>query len=854
MKDDAARAAEMDRSKWDFRDPEVFVYKSERGLSRETVEDISRHKGEPQWMLEARLRAYEVFLKKPMPRWGGDLSGVNFDDYTYYIKPTDKREDAWEDVPENIRKTFDKLGVPEAERKFLAGVGAQYECLTGDTRVYTARGAVPMKEIKAGDTVFSLDEETSRIVPAPVKAFMSKGRRKVYELKVGTRSIKATGNHPFLVLEHRRKEGGTRGRYARTWKYLRDLKAGDLVAVAKSVPDVGRAHKLERPAVEINWRHNNVQLPKATSVDLMWWLGLYVGDGFIHGEDKKARVELAIPQTEPALRQELKRVTQRLFNAEARNGDPFRLTIGSTVLARYLEANGFKGGALEKRVPSWVAALPHEQIEAFIGGYVDADGYVRDHAKNKDVALTSANPGLLQDVRDLAASCGISTSNIHRFEGRHPHDEDRTMAGYRMAFSGDFDRLGCRSEQRLGRMNRRKFHHDQSMAAGTSFRSHVNEFMGYARISSIEPAGTENVYDIEVDGPHNFVAEGLIVHNSEMVYHSINQELQKKGVIFVDTDTGLREHPDLFKRYFGTLVPPEDNKLAALNTACWSGGSFIYVPKGVVLPMPLQAYFRINSENMGQFERTIIIADEGAQLHYIEGCTAPQYSTKSLHTGVIEIFVHKGAKVRYTTIQNWAHNIYNLVTQRAVAYENATMEWVDGNLGSKLTMKYPSIYLMGEGARGNVLSVAFASDGQHQDAGTKIIHKAKNTASTILSKSISKGSGRSSFRGLVKVAKGATGVKASVKCDALMLDEKSRSDTYPTMEIAEEDVAVGHEATVGKISDEELFYLQSRGLSEADATAMIVQGFISPFVKELPMEYAVEMNRLIALEMEGAVG
>ncbi len=325
MSDDAARAAEIDRSKYDFRDPEVFVYKSERGLTRETIEDISRHKHEPQWMLEARLRAYEVFLQKPMPKWGGDLSGVNFADYNYYIKPTDKREDAWEDVPENIRKTFDKLGVPEAERKFLAGVGAQYE--------------------------------------------------------------------------------------------------------------------------------------------------------------------------------------------------------------------------------------------------------------------------------------------------------------------------------------------------------------------------------------------------SEMVYHSINQELQKKGVIFVDTDTGLREHPDLFRKYFATLVPPEDNKLAALNTACWSGGSFIYVPKGVVLAMPLQAYFRINSENMGQFERTIIIADEGAQLHYIEGCTAPQYSTKSLHTGVIEIFVHKGAKVRYTTIQNWAHNIYNLVTQRAVAYENATMEWVDGNLGSKLTMKYPSIYLMGEGARGNVLSVAFASDG-----------------------------------------------------------------------------------------------------------------------------------------------
>ena len=322
----------------------------------------------------------------------------------------------------------------------------------------------------------------------------------------------------------------------------------------------------------------------------------------------------------------------------------------------------------------------------------------------------------------------------------------------------------------------------------------------------------------------------------------------------MDTDTGLREHPDLFKQYFASLVPPEDNKLAALNTACWSGGSFIYVPKGVKLDTPLQAYFRINSERMGQFERTIIIADEGAQLTYIEGCTAPQYSTKSLHTGVIEIFVHKNAKMRYTTIQNWSHNIYNLVTQRSIVHEGGTMEWVDGNMGSRLTMKYPSIYLVGEGARGNILSIAFAGDGQHQDAGAKIIHKARNTTSTITSKSISKGSGRTSYRGLLKVAQGATGVKATVKCDALMLNEESRSDTYPTMEVDEDQVSIAHEATVGKISDEQIYYLMSRGLSDQDATAMIVQGFIEPFAKEMPMEYAIELNRLIQLEMEGAVG
>jgi len=468
MSDKTNGALDFDQSRYDFKAQEVAVYRATQGLTRETVLDISRHKQEPRWMTDIRLHALDVFLKKPMPRWGGDLSEMDFDSYTYYIKPTERREESWDDVPEEIRKTFDRLGVPEAERKFLAGVGAQFE--------------------------------------------------------------------------------------------------------------------------------------------------------------------------------------------------------------------------------------------------------------------------------------------------------------------------------------------------------------------------------------------------SEMVYHSIQEDLAKKGVIFLDTESGLREYPEIFRKYFASLVPPEDNKFAALNTACWSGGSFIYVPKGVQLDIPLQAYFRINSERMGQFERTIIIADEGARLHYIEGCTAPQYSSLSLHTGVIEIFVHRNAQMRYTTIQNWAHNIYNLVTQRAVAHEGATMEWVDGNIGSRLTMKYPSIYLVGEGARGNVLSVAFATSGQHQDAGAKIIHKAKNTSSTITSKSISRGSGRTSYRGLLKVAKGATGVKASVKCDALMLDEESRSDTYPTMEIAEDRVTIAHEATVGKISDDQIFYLMSRGLPEPEAMAMIVQGFIAPFAKELPMEYAIELNRLIQLEMEGAVG
>ena len=343
-------------------------------------------------------------------------------------------------------------------------------------------------------------------------------------------------------------------------------------------------------------------------------------------------------------------------------------------------------------------------------------------------------------------------------------------------------------------------------------------------------------------------------YDSEVVYHKIKESLTKQGVIFTDTDSALREHPELFKQYFGTLIPPTDNKFAALNTAVWSGGSFIYVPKGVHVDMPLQAYFRINAKNMGQFERTLIIVDEGAWVHYVEGCTAPIYSTDSLHSAVVEIIVKPGARCRYTTIQNWSNNVYNLVTKRAVAYRDATMEWVDANLGSKLTMKYPSVYLMEPGAHAEILSIAFAGKGQHQDAGGKAVHAAPNTTSSIVSKSISKDGGRAGYRGLIKVAKGAKDCKSTVHCDALLLDEQSRSDTYPYMEIEEDKVTIGHEATVSKIGDEQLFYLMSRGIPEAEAAAMIVSGFIEPIVKELPMEYAVEMNRLIQLQMEGSVG
>jgi Fe-S cluster assembly protein SufB len=356
------------------------------------------------------------------------------------------------------------------------------------------------------------------------------------------------------------------------------------------------------------------------------------------------------------------------------------------------------------------------------------------------------------------------------------------------------------------------------------------------------------------EAEQKFLAGVGAQYDSEVVYHKIKEHLEQQGVIFLSCDHGLKEHEALFKEYFGTVIPSADNKFAALNTAVWSGGSFIYVPKGVHVDVPLQAYFRINTKDMGQFERTLIIVDEGAYVHYVEGCTAPIYSSDSLHSAVVEIIVKAGARCRYTTIQNWSNNVYNLVTKRAVAYRDATMEWVDGNLGSKLTMKYPAVILKEPGAHGEVLSIAFAGKGQHQDAGAKMTHAAPNTSSKIISKSISKDGGRAGYRGLVKVVKGAENCRSTVNCDALLLDENSRSDTYPYMEIEEDRVSIGHEATVSKIGDEQLFYLMSRGINKEDAAAMIVSGFIEPIVKELPMEYAVEMNRLIQLQMEGSVG
>jgi Fe-S cluster assembly protein SufB len=371
------------------------------------------------------------------------------------------------------------------------------------------------------------------------------------------------------------------------------------------------------------------------------------------------------------------------------------------------------------------------------------------------------------------------------------------------------------------------------------------------------PADIKNTYDrlgIPEAEKQRLIAGVAAQYESEVVYHKIREDLEEKGVIFLDTDTALKQHPELFQEYFATVIPVGDNKFAALNTAVWSGGSFIYVPKGVQVEIPLQAYFRINTENMGQFERTLIIADEGSYVHYTEGCTAPIYSSDSLHSAVVEIIVKKDARVRYTTIQNWSNNVYNLVTKRAIAHEGAVMEWTDANIGSKVTMKYPAVWMVGEYAKGETLSLAFSAQGQHTDSGAKMVHAAPHTSSNIVSKSVAQGGGRTSYRGLVQINKGAHHSKSTVKCDALLIDSNSRSDTYPYVDVREDDVQMGHEATVSKVSADQLFYLMSRGLSEDEAMAMIVRGFVEPIARELPMEYALELNRLIELQMEGAVG
>jgi Fe-S cluster assembly protein SufB len=845
-----ARELDLGRYQLGWSDAEdYYVFKPRKGISEDIVREMSWMKGEPEWMTERRLKALRYFHRRPMPTWGGDLSGIDFDDIYYYIKPVDKQVDAWDELPEPVKATYDKLGIPQAERKYLAGVTAQYECLRGSTPVWTDRGVRPIKEIASGDTVFSFDSGTRRVVAAAVVGTQCSGEKEIFEVRTGQSVIGASANHPFLVLRELTMPVSQRAHYRAEWVPVEELRPGDHVAVVTDLPDFGRPADLIVPSCE-----GAGSLPAVSTEDLCWWAGAHLAGGSPHAQGATLAATLTGDASGPhGMPEELGRVGSELFGE------------APAVLAEWAQLNGLGGTAQAARVPDWLFGVPRAQRLAFLAGYVDADlcaPGTGDRGAGTSIVITGTGRSLLEDARQLALSCGISAGPVVQVgpsradrSGQLGGEEAETgpVAPYQLRLGGHIDRLSCRFARRSsdpdGRGERRR-----PVAKRTGFGCQFSDMLGFRRVESITPAGVELTYDIEVAGCHNFVADGVVVHNSEVVYHRNRDELAREGVLFCDMDTALREYPDIVKRYFGHIIPANDNKFAALNSAVWSGGSFIYVPPGVKVSMPLQAYFRINTENMGQFERTLIIADEGAQVHYIEGCSAPVYTSDSLHSAVVEIVCKQGSRVTYTTIQNWSNNVYNLVTKRAYAEAEAHMEWVDGNIGSQLTMKYPAVYLMGPKASGEVLSVAYAGAGQHQDAGAKMVHAAPETTSTIISKSISKDAGRTSYRGLVRFDEGAKRSKSFVRCDALLLDEKSRSDTYPYIELNEHDAQVGHEATISKVGDDQLFYLMSRGLSEQQAMSMIVNGFIEPVTRTLPMEYAVEWSRLIELQMEGSVG
>ncbi len=841
---------DLGRYKLGWSDAEDYVFKPKKGLSEEIVREMSAMKGEPEWMRDFRLKALKRFMARPMAPWFAvNMPDLDFENIYYYVKPTEGQVKDWDALPESIKTTYEKLGIPEAERKYLAGVTAQYECLRGSTRVWTTSGMRPIKELAPEDEVFSLDETSKEVVVSSVVGHRCSGEKEVFEITARGRTIGASSNHPFLVLRDQRRAGAKHARFRATWVPVEDLAVGDLIAIATDIPDYGQPFALLAP------NRPEARFPTTTTDDLCWWTGVYLGDGYLK-QGQYPVVEIAVDRTDEVLVEEIRRVTRELFGIElALASDGLRLRgKGTAALAEFVELNGLGGTSKTKGFPDWCFGLPRSQRLALIAGLLDSDGYVRDHPTSKDAMFCSANREMLSQLKELLALCGIGSSRVIDVRNRHPFDRDRVLQAYHLRLSGRFDQIPARSPRRRDRLGRRHYAQTYRTAKGTVFRAHTSEMMGFVKVESIETVGVEPVFDIEVHGHHNFVAEGFIVHNSEVVFHRNREDLESLGVLFCDMDTALRDYPELVRRWFGTIIPPNDNKFAALNSAVWSGGSFIYVPPGVKVDMPLQAYFRINTENMGQFERTLIIADEGSEVHYVEGCSAPVYTTDSLHSAVVELVALPGSRITYTTIQNWSNNVYNLVTKRARAEAEAHVAWIDGNIGSRLTMKYPSVYLMGPKASGEVLSVAYAGNGQHQDAGAKMVHAAPETTSTIVSKSISKDGGLSTYRGLVRVEEGAKHAKSFVRCDALILDEESTSETKPYMEVEERDAQIGHEATVSKVGEDQLFYLMSRGLSESQAMSMIVNGFIEPVVRTLPMEYAVEWSRLIELQMEGAVG
>jgi Fe-S cluster assembly protein SufB len=842
--------------RYGWHDPASYAkdFTPHKGLNQKTVEEISFLKSEPAWMRKFRLKAFDRWERRPIPKWGADLGGLDFQNIYYFMRATDKQERSWDEVPADIKKTFDRLGIPEAEQKYLGGVSAQYEsetvyhkikddlsakgviftdmdtavreypdivrkylatvippndnklaalnsavwsggCLTANARVNVrGKGFTSIADIEAGDEVFGADLSRN-LERGKVLAKIASGVKPVYRISVAGRSLEATGNHKFLVA--RRVAEGRRTRWVATWAPLDEIEVGEPIAIARILPDDGESQYLPAATPYLkNHSRQNLELPEKTSVDLCWLLGLWLGDGHTAAPHEHMRqITFSIPTTDPVHQPAIAGLRE-VFDVEHVTQVGCGFLVSSKELGVWLEELGFGGLAKTKRLPAWVYTLPHEQQLAILGGLVDSDGWTEREGKSMCIEL--ANRELLEDVRQLAIACGLFADGIITERTRTATFADgRTVTAtcWRLRIHGDLARVGTRDPKKAGLTSGRWRRNAYQAATGLNFGGLVTPTVGFAVLRSKDFVGELPTFDIQVVGLENFVANGIVAHNS-----------------------------------------------------------FIYVPPGVRVDVPLQAYFRINAENMGQFERTLIIADEGSYVHYVEGCTAPVYSSESLHSAVVELIAMPNARIRYTTIQNWAGNVYNLVTKRAVAHENAVVEWVDGNLGSKVTMKYPAVVLMGRKAHGEVLSLAMAGAGQHQDTGAKMTHVAPETTSTIVSKSISKDGGRTSYRGWVRVEPTAEHSKSNVRCDALLIDEDSRSDTYPRNEIWGEDVEIGHEATVARIGDDQMFYLMSRGIPEAEAAAMIVRGFIEPITKQLPMEYAVELNRLIELQMEGSVG
>jgi len=569
---------DLGRYKLGWSDAEDYVFKPKKGLSAEIVLEMSERKGEPQWMRDFRLKALKRFYAKPMAPWFAvNMPDLDFDDIYYYVKPTEGQVKDWDALPDSIKSTYEKLGIPEAERKYLAGVTAQYECLRGSTRVWTTSGMRPIKELVPGDEVFSLDEASKQMTTGRVIAHGCSGDKEVFEITARGRTIGASANHPFLVLRDERQPGAKKARYRAVWVPVEDLRTGDLVAIATDVPDFGTSASLLVPD-----RPEGSHYPTTTSEDLCWWAGVYLGDGFVKRGPYPV-VEIAVDQTDVELVEEIRRVTHALFGIElVLSPDGSRLRgKGTAALAEFVELNGLGGTAHTKHLPEWCYGLPRAQRLALVAGLLDADGYVRDHPTSKDAMFCSANRALLSQLKELVALCGIGSSRVIDVRNRHPFDRDRIMQAYHLRLSGPFDQLPTRSPRRRDRLGRRRYAHTYRTAKGTVFQAHTSEMLGFVRVDAIESVGVEPVFDIEVRGHHNFVAEGFVVHNSEVVFHRNRADLEAQGVLFCDMDTAVRDYPELVRRWFGTIIPPNDNKFAALNSAVWLGLSFIYVPPGV---------------------------------------------------------------------------------------------------------------------------------------------------------------------------------------------------------------------------------------------------------------------------------